>query len=363
MSSNEVPTDPVEIKLTTLARGGGCACKLSPADLETVLSMVNGFGAIDDDRLLVGFAGSDDAAVYKLTENTALVFTTDFFSPVVDDPYDFGRIAATNALSDVYAMGGTPLIALNLVAFPREAVPLSVLSRILDGGQHAARDATCLVVGGHSIDDPEPKYGMAVIGTVHPDKIITNSGARPGDVLVLTKPLGIGAITTGIKRGASTPAQIDAAITLMTTSNRAAASAASAVGIGATRAVHAGTDVTGFGLFGHLHEMAKGSGLHAIVDADSVPILDGAIDLLRSGVVAGGTQRNHDWLGDRVHWNSTPEAMQFALTDAQTSGGLLLACRPDAVEQLIGELSSQGTPCAAVIGTLANGEPGTISAR
>jgi selenide,water dikinase len=363
MSSTEVHTDPVDIKLTTLARGGGCACKLSPADLETVLSMVNGFGAIDDDRLLVGFAGSDDAAVYKLTDNAALVFTTDFFSPVVDDPYEFGRIAATNALSDVYAMGGTPLMALNLVAFPREAVPLSVLSRILDGGQQVARDARCLVVGGHSIDDPEPKYGMAVIGTVHPDEIITNSGARPGDVLVVTKPLGIGAITTGIKRGVSTSAQIDAAIALMTTSNRAAASAASAVGIGATRAIHAGTDVTGFGLLGHLHEMAKGSALHATIDHDAVPILDGAMDLLRSGVIAGGTQRNHAWLGSRVRWGATDDATQFALTDAQTSGGLLLACRPDAVDHLLTALRDAGTPCATVIGSLDEGEPGAITVR
>jgi len=346
------------LKLTSLTRGGGCACKLSPSDLERVLAMVGGLGAVDDPRLLVGLGGSDDAAVYQINDEQAIVLTTDFFTPIVDDAYDFGRIAATNALSDVYAMGGTPILALNLVAFPRESIPLEVLSRILDGGLRAAREAGCLVAGGHSIDDPEPKYGMAVVGLVHPDRLMTNAGGRPGDVLVLTKPLGIGAITTALKRELASATEVAAAVELMTISNRGAALAVSELGVGTHGSVHAGTDITGFGLLGHLFELTRASGLSAEIDASAVPALVGARELLQRGVVAGGTQRNHAWISPRMDWNHLAIHDQYLLADAQTSGGLLLSCHPDSVEALIEGLGRQHTPSAAVVGRLVEGTPG-----
>src|SRR3954447_22904208 len=234
-------------RLTQFSHGAGCACKLSPADLRTVLGLARGLGdAPRDPDLLVGLDTSDDAAVYRLREDLAIVVTTDFFTPIVDDPFEWGRIAATNALSDVYAMGGQPLLALNLVAWPREGLPFDLLARVLEGGAAVARDAGCIIGGGHSIDDAEPKYGLAVVGTVDPDAVLTNAGAQPGDTLVLTKPIGLGVISTALKRDAATRELVDAAIAVMTTLNADACAAAQAVG------VHAATDVTGFGLLGHL---------------------------------------------------------------------------------------------------------------
>jgi selenide,water dikinase len=350
-------TEP--IRLTSYSHGAGCACKLSPADLRTVLGLVRGFEPNTDDNLLVGFDTSDDAAVYRLRDDLAVVVTTDFFTPIVDDPFDWGRIAATNALSDVYAMGGTPLLALNLVAWPREGLPFELLARVLDGGAAAAREAKALVAGGHSIDDAEPKYGMAVVGTVDPARVLTNAGARAGDNLVLTKPIGLGVISTALKRDVATEEHVQRAIGLMTTLNAGARDAA--VSLGAD--VHAATDVTGFGLLGHLREMLAASGVGAVVDSAAVPVIDGVRDLLGAGMVAGGTQRNHAFVGDTVDWGGLPEPEQLLLADAQTSGGLLLAVDPLRTAELLDALHEQQTPAAAVVGRVMDGTAGTITVR
>lgn len=344
------------IRLTEFSHGAGCACKLSPADLRAVLGMVQSVPVTDPD-LLVGFDTSDDAAVYRLRDDLAVVVTTDFFTPIVDDPYDWGRIAATNALSDVYAMGGTPLLALNLVAWPREGLPFDLLARVLDGGQAAVRSAGALVAGGHSIDDTEPKYGLAVVGTVHPDRVLTNAGARTGDVLVLTKPLGLGVISTALKRGAAPDALVAVAVEVMTTLNAGARDAAVALG----DAVHAATDVTGFGLLGHLRELCAGSGVAAEVDLGAVPVIDGVRDLVAAGMVAGGTQRNHAFVADSVDFGPHPLDEQYLLADAQTSGGLLLAVDPARAADLVAALRERDTLAAAVVGRLVAGPPGTIS--
>jgi selenide,water dikinase len=343
-------------RLTAYSHGAGCACKLSPADLRTVLGLVRGIDAPNDPDLLVGLDTADDAAVYRLSDDLALVVTTDFFTPIVDDPYDWGRIAAANALSDVYAMGGTPLLALNLVAWPREGLPFDLLARVLDGGGDIMRAAGAIVGGGHSIDDNEPKFGLAVVGTVHPRRILTNGGAHPGDALVLTKPIGLGVISTAIKRDAASTALVDRAIDVMTTLNAGARDAALDVG----DAVHGATDVTGFGLLGHLREMLAASGLAAEVDAAAVPVIDGVRDLIDAGMVAGGTQRNHAFVSESVDWNGLAESEQLLLADAQTSGGLLLAVDGDAAADLVDALTVHKTPAAAVVGRTREGQPGTM---
>jgi selenide,water dikinase len=346
------------IRLTRFSHGAGCACKLSPADLRTVLGLVRGLGpdAPRDPALLVGLDTADDAAVYRLRDDLAIVVTTDFFTPIVDDPYDWGRIAATNALSDVYAMGGAPLLALNLVAWPREGLPFDLLARVLDGGGDVVRAAGAMVGGGHSIDDAEPKFGLAVVGTVHPDHVLTNSGAHAGDALVLTKPIGLGVISTAVKRDAAAPALVAEAVRLMTTLNAGARDAVVALG----DAVHAATDVTGFGLLGHLRELLAGSGLAADVDAASVPVIDGVRELLDSGMVAGGTQRNHAFVSDHVDWGALALPEQLLLADAQTSGGLLIAVEPSRADDLVDALRANATPAAAVVGHTTNGAAGTI---
>jgi selenide,water dikinase len=344
VTSTDANSGPV--RLTAFSHGAGCACKLSPDDLRTVLGLVRGIENTGDSNLLVGFDTSDDAAVYRLRDDLAIVVTTDFFTPIVDDPFDWGRIAATNALSDVYAMGGTPLLALNLVAWPREGLPFELLARVLDGGAAAAQQAGCLVAGGHSIDDAEPKYGLAVVGTVHPGAVLTNSGGRPGDVLVLTKPIGLGVISTALKRDRATTEQVAAAVEVMTTSNRAARDAAVEVG------VDAATDVTGFGLLGHLRELCAGSRVGARVEADAVPVIEGVRTLLAAGMVAGGTRRNHAFVARDVDFGGLPEPEQLLLADAQTSGGLLLAVPPDRAERLLAACREQGTLVAAAIGEL-----------
>jgi selenide,water dikinase len=332
------------VRLTAFSHGAGCACKLSPDDLRTVLGLVRGLEPSRDPNLLVGFDTSDDAAVYRVRDDLALVVTTDFFTPIVDDPYDWGRIAATNALSDVYAMGGQPLLALNLVAWPRDGLAFELLARVLDGGAAVARDAHCLIAGGHSIDDAEPKYGLAVVGTVHPDAVLTNAGAQPGDTLVLTKPIGLGVISTALKRDVALPEHVDAAIAVMTTLNATGADAAHEVG------VHAATDVTGFGLLGHLREMCVASGTSAVVDASTVPVIPGVRDLLGRGMVAGGTQRNHAFVAPDVDFGGHAEPDQLLLADAQTSGGLLLAVAPSKTAALVEALERRGTLAAAAIG-------------
>ena len=310
-------------------------------------------GAAGD--LLVGASEADDAAVFRLDDERALVFTTDFFTPIVDDPGDWGRIAAANALSDVYAMGGRPILALNLTAWPGETVPLSVLADVLRGGASVAASAGCLVVGGHTIDDPEPKYGMAVVGLASPTRLFTIDAARPGDTLVLTKAIGTGVVATAHKRGAASDADLAAAVASMTSLNAAASEAALACG------VVAATDVTGFSLLGHLHRMLRASGCSAVVEAGSVPLLPGALELTSAGYVSGGTRNNMAYLEPWATFSAeVPESVAVLLQDAQTSGGLLLATSsPDA---LVAELARRGG-IAAVIGRVAGGQAGHIEVR
>jgi len=275
----------------------------------------------EDARVLVDARTGDDAAVYQLDPERALVATTDFFTPIIDDPFDFGRIAAANALSDVYAMGARPMFALNLVAFPRKLLDQGILEQILKGGASTARAAGIGIIGGHSIDDAEPKYGLCVVGEVHPDRIIRNVGARPGDVLVLTKPIGTGVIATAIKNERAPADAIAAAVSSMITLNRAAADTMRRFG------VHAATDVSGFGLLGHLMEIVRGSGVGARIRASAVPFLPAAEMLAEAGEIPGGTRRNYADASATTTWPATmPEWQRLLLCDAQTSGGLLIAC-------------------------------------
>ncbi|GAC1323106.1 MAG: selenide, water dikinase SelD [Mycobacteriales bacterium] len=303
-------------RLTQYAHGGGCACKIPPGELEQIVAGLVGVELPRSEaELLVGLDDGDDAAAVRLNADTAVLSTADFFTPVVDNPYDWGRIAAANALSDIYAMGGRPLLAINLLSWPRDVLPFELATEVLRGGLDIAREANCHVAGGHSVDDPEPKYGMAVTGVAHPDRLLRNDAGRAGVPLSLTKPLGIGVLNSRHKATGEVFAQ---AVETMTTLNRHASAAA--VAAGHTCA----TDVTGFGLLGHLYKLARASGLSAVIDAAAVPYLDGARDALRDGYVSGGTRRNLDWV--RPHLSSTlSEDELLLLADAQTSGGLLVA--------------------------------------
>jgi selenide, water dikinase len=310
--------------------------------------------------VLVGTETSDDAGVYLVADDLALVQTVDYFTPVVDDPFDFGRVAAANALSDVYAMGAEPFMALNLVGFPTATLPLSILHDILRGGAEICREAEVAIVGGHSIDDPEPKFGLAVTGRVRPDDLWRNSTARDGDFLVLTKPLGIGILTTAIKRGKLSPEEIRAVVDLMATLNRDAARAGREAG------VHAATDVTGYGLLGHLHEMTQGSGLEAEVWASEVPVLTPRVrELAGAGVVPGGTRKNLRFVVEKgaVFEPGISSEEEIVLADAQTSGGLLFAVGENRLEPLVNALRGRGTPAAAVVGRLRRGTPGGLRVR
>jgi len=300
---------------------------------------------VDDPALLVGAETLDDAAVYRLNDELALVQTVDFFTPVVDDPYDFGRIAAANAFSDVYAMGGRPLTALNIVCFPSGVLPLEYLASILQGGAEIARQAGATIVGGHTIDDPEPKYGLAVTGIVRPGEQLTNAGARVGDLLVLTKPLGTGIIATAIKQGKASPEAIAAATASMATLNKDGADVARAYG------AHALTDITGFGLLGHLTEMCRAAGVAAEVWLDRLPLLPQAVELAREGVIPGGTRRNCEFVEAWTTFDSALEAWQRLLCcDAQTSGGLLLCIPADRAEDVLKALTARQAAAAAVVG-------------
>lgn len=306
---------------------------------------------ISDPNVLVGT--EDDAGVYRLTDDIAIVQTVDFFTPIVDDPYDFGAIAATNALSDIYAMGGKALTALNLVAFPKEG-PMGILAEILRGGADKAIEAGVSIIGGHSIDDREPKYGMAVTGTVHPQKMMLKAGARPGDLLVLTKPLGIGIISTAIKAGRATEQMISTAVAQMKTLNRAASETMIEVG------VKGATDITGFGLLGHLHEMLRSGGVSARLSLTDIPVIDGVRDLVKFSV-PGGSRANLRFMEGKVSWGSgISEDEKLILADAQTSGGLLIAVAADRLQVLITGLESRGVGTRAVIGTVMEGEAGKI---
>ncbi len=340
------PQAAAPVALTSLAHGAGCGCKLPAAAL---LPIVRGLPAVPDERLLVGSNTADDAAVFKLTDEIALVMTIDFFTPIVDDPYDFGRIAAANALSDVYAMGGTPLAAMNVVAFPLEQLGGEILREILRGGADVAAAAGIAVVGGHSIDDPEPKYGMSVTGSVHPDELISNAGAEVGDVLVLTKALGVGAITTARKRGNRDDELLARAVATMTALNDRASAAARTAG------ARAMTDVTGFGLLGHLHSLGRASGVAAMIDSTTVPAIDGVLELLEGDdAVSGGSRRNREYAEAFTTFaEDVAESRRRLVCDATTSGGLLVAVAPEAAPSLPG----------AIVGEIVAGEPGAIAVR
>jgi len=315
--SNPPDSNAKKYRLTSYAHGGGCACKIPPGELE---SMVAGLGVAaltgpGIGELIVGLDSGDDAAVVRIANGQAVIVTADFFTPVVDDAYDWGRIAAANALSDVYAMGGTPIVAVNLLGWPRDLLPMELAAETLRGGLDIARSAGCHVGGGHSVDDPEPKYGMAVTGIGDPDRLIRNDAAQVGLPLSLTKPLGVGVLNN---RHKATGEVFENAVATMTELNRDASVAALAAG------VRAGTDVTGFGLLGHLFKMARASGVTAIIDSAAVPLLDGAREAVRDGYVSGGTQRNLEWVDPAADLSTVDEQIALLLADAQTSGGLLL---------------------------------------
>lgn len=302
------------VRLTGFAHGGGCACKIPPGELEDAVA---GLAGQQYGHVLVGLDDGDDAAAVEIAENRAVLSTADFFTPVVDDAYDWGRIAAANALSDIYAMGGDPVMAINLVGWPRDMLPLELLSEVLRGGLAVAQQAGCPLIGGHSVDDPEPKYGLAVTGTVDSDRLLRNDAAEAGTPLTLTKPIGLGLLNN---RHKATGEVFAHAVETMTTLNRDAAEAAQAAG------VRAATDITGFGLLGHLHKMCRASGVGAEIEASAVPLVDGAAEALRDGFVSGGTRRNLDWVREHLRLGSSiDEDDLLVLADAQTSGGLLLA--------------------------------------
>ena len=327
-------------RLTQYAHGGGCACKIPPGELEDVVrGLSHGAPRSPAGELIVGLEAGDDAAVVRIEGGTALIATTDFFTPVVDDAYDWGRITATNALSDVYAMGGRPVVAVNLLGWPRDVLPLELAAETLRGGLDVCGDAGCHLAGGHSVDDPEPKYGLAVTGIADPNRLLRNDAGKPGMPLSLTKPLGIGVLNS---RHKATGERFPQAIEVMTTLNADAAGAALEAG------VECATDITGFGLLGHLHKLARASGVTAVIDSAAVPYLDGAREALAAGYVSGGTRRNLDWVAPHADLTAVAEEEALLLADAQTSGGLLIA----------GEI-----PGAPVIGELVPREEHTIVVR
>jgi selenide,water dikinase len=305
-----------------------------------------------DPNLLAGDNPADDAAIYRLRDDLALVQTVDFFTPIVDDPYTYGQIAAANSLSDVYTMGGSPVTALNIVGFPVNDLPLEILSEILRGGAEKAAEAGVPIVGGHTVDDAEPKYGLSVTGTVHPERFLTAQGGRPGDVLVLTKPIGTGVIATALKAGAARPEDMAEAVRWMVTLNRDAAAAMLDAG------ARASTDITGFGLLGHLVEMGRASGVAATIDSAAVPILPGAFDAARAGFIPNGSRTNLTYIEPNVTFADVDEAMRALLVDPQTSGGLLLALPPENLDTFASHAGA--ALLSAVIGTLTAGVPGAV---
>jgi selenide,water dikinase len=343
----------MDIQLTRFSHGGGCGCKIAPGVLTEILSRAP--AGLIPPQLMVGIETADDAAVWRLNDQQALVATTDFFTPIVDDPFDFGRIAATNAISDVYAMGGTPILALAIVGMPLDKLPVAVIARILEGGASVCKEAGIPIAGGHSIDVLEPIYGLVALGLVHPDRVRRNADARDGDVLILGKPLGVGILSAALKKGLLDADGYDLMLRTTTQLNR--------VGplLAAIAEVHAMTDVTGFGLAGHLLEICRGSQLAARIDWPSVPLLAPAPALAQAGIVTGATGRNWAGYGDAVTLPTGFPAWQRALlTDPQTSGGLLVSCAPDAAAQVLGCFRDQGFGAAAVIGRLVGGQAGIV---
>jgi selenide,water dikinase len=339
-----------ERRLTSFSHGAGCGCKLGPSDLTTLLGTL----ALPElgEEVLVAADTGDDAAVVRLPDGNALIATLDFFTPIVDDPYDWGRIAATNALSDVYAMGGRPFLALNIVNWPVDDLPLEMLGEVLQGGIDVATKAGVSVLGGHSITDPEPKYGMVALGLADPERIVRNSTAPPDAHLFLTKPLGLGIVSTAIKRGVAEPDLVARAIDLMTTTNAEASEAMVEVG------AEAATDVTGFGLLGHLQRLLAASGVGARIDASAVPVLPGVLELAMMDVVPGGSRRNHAFVAPNVQWGRLSRPEQLILADAQTSGGLVIAATD---HEWLGERMNGAGVGFADIGVTVAGRPGTIA--
>ena len=338
--------DSLPLKLTSFSHGGGCGCKIAPGVLGEILK---GSRGVVPPQLLVGIETADDAAVYQINDEQALIATTDFFMPIVDDPYDFGRIAATNAISDVYAMGGTPIMALALLAMPVNKLPIDVIRKIVDGGQSVCAAAGIPIAGGHTIDSVEPIYGLVVLGLVHPGKVKKNAGARPGDVLILGKPLGVGIYSAALKKDrldADGYRQMIASTTKLNTPGRRLADMDD---------VHALTDVTGFGLLGHLNEICLGSQLRATLDLKAIPLLPDVEALVAEGFVTGASGRNWAGYGHHVRLNGVSDNMKALLTDPQTSGGLLVACAPDAVPEVLKIFADDGFERARVIGHLEAG--------
>lgn len=347
------PPPPADgpIRLTRYSHGAGCGCKIAPAVLDEILK--SELGTFPDPRLLVGYGTRDDAAVYDLGNGRAVISTTDFFSPIVDDAFDFGRIAATNALSDVYAMGGSPLLAAAILGWPVDKLPASLAAQVVEGGRAACHAAGIALAGGHSIDAPEPFFGLAVTGEVAVEHIKRNGGARPGDVLLLTKPLGTGIITTAQKRGIVDAADHRAAVEVMCTLNQVGAA------LGTMHSVHAMTDVTGFGLAGHLLELCAASGVGAVLDHAALPVIPSTLNYLAQGCYPDGAFRNWRSIGERVSGATTTERMML-LADPQTSGGLLIACDPEGVDDVQDILRSAGAS-AATIGHLSEPNGTTVA--
>ena len=343
------------IKLTQFTHGLGCACKIRPQYLERVLK---DFPTPVNKNVLVSLSSSDDAAVYKIDENTAIIESVDFFTPVVDDPYHFGAIAAANALSDIYAMGGKPIFALNIVGFPDNRLPEEVLKQILKGANDKAEEAQINILGGHTIEDTEPKFGMTVTGIVHPDKIITNANMQPGDALILTKPLGTGLIATGVKRGVVAGSVAQNAIEIMSLLNRNAAEVMQQF------PVNACTDITGFGFLGHVKEMVKASGVNIEIDSSHIPVIEGAGDLVAQNIIPGGTINNMDFVSDIVEWDSAvSKTLKTILCDAQTSGGLLISLPNEFKNDIINELKEKNHGYAWFVGTVTEKGDGRIHIR
>lgn len=344
-----------EIKLTHFTHGLGCACKLRPQALERVLSDLP---VPEDANVMVGINTADDAAVYRISDDTAIVQTVDFFTPIVDDPYQFGAIAASNSFSDVYAMGGKPLFALNIVGFPSNRLPMEVLRDILKGAQDKAAEAGVSIIGGHTVDDTEPKFGLAVTGLIHPGRVLTNAGAKPGDALILTKPIGLGILTTALKRGLLDEDTTGRIISVMSALNRDAAEVMERF------PVNACTDITGFGLLGHLMEMCRASGVDAEILAEEVPVIEKAREFIVAGVVPGGTANNIDFVADSVDWeDNVSRTDRTLLCDAQTSGGLLISIPEKSAENLLTSLHDGDIQEARVVGTIKKEGKGTISVR
>jgi selenide,water dikinase len=335
-------------RLTSLSHGGGCGCKIAPSVLREILQSTQGMAV--PEQLLVGIETADDAAVYQLNEHQALIATTDFFMPIVDDPYDFGRIAATNAISDVYAMGGTPIMALGIVGMPVNVLPLPTIAKILQGGQDVCRDAGIPIAGGHTIDSVEPIYGLVVLGLVHPSRIKRNSEAQAGDVLILGKPLGMGVLSAALKKEQLGDASYQAMIRYTTQLNRPG------MALAALQGVHAMTDVTGFGLGGHALELARGANAQVTIDWAQVPLVDGVRTLAEQGFVTGASGRNWASYGNEIQLPAGfAAADQALLTDPQTSGGLLVTCAPDYVPEVLDIFHTQGFAHATVIGSVQAG--------